>query len=444
MLSLSRTGGWAPLFGVTYNNCAAESYGSVVSLCRVNRIAPYSDPFIPWPTAPDAVGFGPSIGEERALDTVAKYGSLPGYAALPNTGLAVDYIILKLQSHIPDFVFHSFEALVDEVDWTTSPGFPVSRTYKTKSMAFDDSSVYQGLLASLPEKDPVFLWTSFPKQEVIRHGKNTRQICGCDLRFLYYCLPLVHQFNKSLEVKGNGLPLYLGTSLIGDDLQVYVDEFDGCNFFLPLDASGFDTSIATEFLWLLPYIRSQFLPKTLHDRLYRLYDATINKLVVETDGVVFYAPGGVPSGHPSTAHDNSLLSWIYLITFLLDHYTIDEIEDCVAIAIYGDDVAVGFVEPPPFSVSDMKAFYKSYFGIVLKCPDDYLRDFGQLDFLSRYVRPIPHAPNIFFTVFVREAKLLASLRFTEAAVPCNPQSATAGLNSLPRICGQRDCWAGER
>jgi hypothetical protein len=32
----------------------------------------------------------------------------------------------------------------------------------------------------------------------------------------------------------------------------------------------------------------------------------------------------------------------------------------------------------------------------------------------------------------------------ELAVPCNPQSATAGLNSLSRICGQQDCWVSER
>jgi hypothetical protein len=341
----------------------------------------------------------------KKFDTSIKYDK-------PNNTVYVNYMenaFVFVQEQLKGFVSMQnseplFEDLMDYVDFSTSPGFPGSIKFKSKEAFFSNFDVWQRLLYERATGDYVrdYLWTGFNKPEIIKKSKDVRQICGCESALLFHVFPLVHQFNKSLEVAGHGLPLFLGTTFEGSDFQVYVSKFEGRQC-MATDASGFDASISSQLYVLALRLRLAFLTVSLHDKLKFFYKQIIRKWIVENDGAVVYVDHGTASGQPSTAHDNSLIMWLLMISFLLRFYTAAELNDnLVELAIYGDDCVIGIVSDIRFSLEQLKTYFATH-GIVLKASG--FVSFQEADFLSR----VPFKTRLgYVPVFLNHQKLLAS------------------------------------
>jgi len=383
-----------------------------VGFCRVPRFAPYgsSDVVCHDLDIPET-GFDYSMRDGVLIDTVAKYNVAT--APLPRYWYeAYAYVRARLTAFVPQpSRVLQFEQLVAHgVELSTTPGWPHVGKFKTKFDFFNDADCLHLCLHEDYKRD--YLWTSFPKREVIKKMKNVRQICGCEAPFLYHLLPLVHTFNKSIEVAGRGLPFYMGTSFEGEDYQHFVSEFANCSYFLSTDATGWDTSVPAAAYETVADLRCSFLREQHHEKLRFLYRQIALKLVVEPDGMIFQVFHGTPSGQPSTAQDNSIINWIFVSAFLLQYYDYAELEHDVKVAIYGDDCLLGFTAEPPFSPLAIKEFFAQC-GIKLKSPEKWL-SFEEADFISR--RPVRMAHGYSF-VYVRHEKLLESARHMEGTLP---------------------------
>nr|WRQ64738.1 polyprotein [Patatavirales sp.] len=352
-----------------------------------------------------------SLEPGRELDTAIKYD-------VPDTVLCAahvlqirSYILSKLDLyckfvHVPK----SFWDLFGDVELGTTPGFLHSTRYHDKSQFFGDENVR----AILREESPLcdFPWTGFSKEEVIRKNKKTRQITGCDARFLYHLLPLSHQFNHDIELKGRGLPFFLGSSMIGSDWCWFVHYFSDCHFFLTTDGKKFDSTVPSFLQWQCCEVRKRYLNERYHSALEALYDQVINKVIVEPDGKMFVATHGVPSGHPSTAHDNSLISWFQVMYGLLySGVSFSWVDAHVRLAIYGDDVVIGFTELPPFNIATFKTNLRLA-GLDPDCGDVF-QSFHEIDFLSR--KPVLYDGH-YVPIMKRHEKLFAAMRFDDSSM----------------------------
>lgn len=370
----------------------------------------------------------------RVFDTVTKYDTPDVIVAQRALRTPVQMLIAWLDPIVTRKPSPSFWDIFPSVDLTTSPSHPHTRRFVTKDYFFADEGVVAQLnLEQLDGTwDRAYLWTSFPKDEVIKVDKNVRQICGCETPYLFHLMPLVYNFNHSIETSGFSCPLYLGTTFTNKDWDHYIDEFTGCTHTISLDASSFDTSISSQLYDCVVQIRAHFLTTAAEKhKLTRLYQSIVHKNIVEPDGRIFRVDHGTPSGQPSTAHDNSLIMWLVMTSFLVSQkWSFEDIEEAVALAIYGDDCVAGFPEHPGFSPQDIQEYFNS-FGIVLKLSHPSWVDWTQVDFLSR--QPIPHKGG-FVPVMVRHRKMLESMRWPDAKLTIQQQ--------MERLLALRDLTLG--
>lgn len=380
------------------------------------------------------------MSTDRAFDTVNKYDGPNLVVSTP----ALERAFLMVRAQLTPVVRRltqvpSFWDLLHDVDLSTSPGFPHNRLYKSKDLFFSDSTVVAQLNAELIDGswDRDYLWTSFPKDEVIKVGKNVRQICGCETPFLFHLMPLVHDFNKSIETAGRRLPLFLGTSFVLSDWDHYVNTFEGCGFSIALDASSFDTSVSSQMYDLVVRLRTCFLENADDSfKLGRLYDSVVNKHVVEPDGRIFSVDHGTPSGQPSTAHDNSLVMWIVITSFFVHKgWSYEEIRECIALAVYGDDCTIGFHEHPEFELSEIREWFLA-FGITLKFSHPDWVDWLEVDFLSR--RPYPYNGG-YAPVYIRHRKMVESMRWNDGVI--SPSVQLERMKNLRDLCVGTDSFS---
>lgn len=329
--------------------------------------------------------------DDCTIDTVYKYDTNPMYYNNSDYFAVLKYLKIKLYPFCRDFVFEDFFQLLarGDVDVTTSPGWPFSNVYNDKDACLSDLDFVNLLIKETWKKHYPF--TSFPKKEIkVRISKVTgqpkpvRQICGCPIDYLYHLLPLVHHFNKSIEVKGRGLPFFLGTTFMHSDLKAYIDNFSGFSRGISTDRSSHDSTVARDRHQLITDLRCEFLPAEYHEKLRFLYAQAGHKYIIEPDGAIYEVDHGMASGHPCTAHDNTIIVYAdTLVMFRNFGLTFAEIESNIRLAIYGDDCNIYIRDgwEPPFSPIDIRNWHSSM-GINIKCPDNW-RDSFALDFLSR-------------------------------------------------------------
>lgn len=369
-----------------------------------------------------------SFASGAELDTAIKYDAPDTVMCPVRTNIVREYIVSKLSIHcVFVHVPKSFWQLIDHVELRTSPGCLHNNKFVDKVAFFGDPDVKLLLDKDTPFMD--FPWTGFSKEEIVRKGKKTRQITGCDARFLYQVLPLSHEFNKNLEVKGRGLPMFLGSSMMGDDWKWFVDYFSSCEYFLCTDGKKFDSSVPNYLVQQCCAVRSRFLSERYHAALQALYDQVNNKVVVEPDGKMFVATHGVPSGHPSTAHDNSIVSWFQILYALKFFVSFDYIDTNVRLAIYGDDVVIGFVQPPPFTVAELCSALRLS-GLDPDSGDHWL-SFVEIDFLSR--KPVVYDGH-YVPVMKRHEKMLTSMRWIDNSMTV--------LQRISKLVSLREALAG--
>lgn len=421
---------WATAYEVKLKQSNAKSGVLCRVLGRTNRLAPYTSSVA---TNHDIsidvdTGYHFSIHDEAIVDTAFKYDT--GDAIIPPSLLAVvsSYIALKIEPFLTPFKEVTFWDLLDEVELTTSPGWPHSNIFKTKEEFFTNETVREMLDKETLENHYNYThpFTSFAKKENIKVTKPARQVCGCSATMGYHLFPLVYQYTKDIAVKGVGLPFFLGTSFFGADWQVYVNRNKDCIAFLSTDFSFFDSTKSSQVQYARVERKMKYIPDKHKEKYYKLYEQTIKKIIVEPDGVVVATEHGEASGHLATAPDNSEDSWTLSVCVLTKWYTLKEIDDEIVFSIYGDDVVMGFKKKPRFQPLDFKERMQT-FGMVIKCSDEFTK-FEDTDFLSR--KPLLY--HGFYTpIMDRWKKLLQSAKAEEELNdPITRFSKLCGLRTL--------------
>lgn len=340
----------------------------------------------------DTGNFGFSLEDGCVIDTLMKYNNCPELYDTKMFDSILNYMYIILYPFCKNsYEEHSFFYYLanGDVDLDASPGWPFSQRFNTKEEFFSCVEAVN-LMQLIPYYEKDYVYTSIPKKEiksrVTTAGKKkpVRQVCGCPVDKLFHMLPMVHGFNKAIEVKGLGLPFFLGTTFRGDDLANYLNLFDGFSRGISTDRTAHDSTVASDRHRFVCELRKKFLPRSLHEKLDFFYDRSASKHIIDTDGAIFHVNHGMASGHPCTAHDNSIIVYADAIYMLRQFgFSFADITENFRFAIYGDDCNI-FIRDGwqcPITPVQIREWH-SQMGIIIKCPDEWRPSFF-LDFLSR-------------------------------------------------------------
>lgn len=329
----------------------------------------------------------PALRSDRTRENPLKYMGPYGVYDANQVSQAINYVVSKLKTcgfttSQPD----GFDECISNVaEWNSSPGYPHVLESLTKREMFQKreaemrrdfaSNRTSGFSSDIPKPD-----------ELLKLGKRIRQLTAVEFPLMLLQSSYCTKFNKQLKVNSRFLPIKLGVSKSNGGWNDIIQLMMKCTRGLSQDASGHDTSVPAQLLRAVRDIRLAFLDLTDKEKtvFIELYENIIQKNVVDLDGFVFGADGGVPSGYLCTSEDNSLLSWLLVILFFMHHYGSrwEEALDSFVLLIYGDDVWYGHrrhAEFKAFEPEELKMFFwgKNY---QVKC-EKWLDPFAA-DFLS--------------------------------------------------------------
>lgn len=372
------------------------------------------DPYIinPWIDKSYVTGkFTPSLSDpNRPTDTPLKYQRVLGSFDGALLSRIENYIIHKLQ--MAGVKIHSRSSFLDVLPYVevgSSPGYPLVFQWRTKRDLLQDPAAY-----ALLEKDFMDIkrtngcYSDFPKgDEILRAGKRSREICGSEFGVGLKQMSVSIDFNHAIE-NNRSLPVMLGISPVYGGWMWFATKQLLGNEEIALDASNFDASVAPELYRSVVNIRKAFLNAEHHDLLDRLYQNVLRKNIIDLDGVIFETDGGTPSGQVSTAHDNSLISWILWLYFVVVTYGTFAAADDFECSFYGDDVHIVYKTSAMYRKpsKDELMWWYSGAGFVLKS-EGWCPRFGA-DFLSRKTKLYR---GTLIPVSTRSQKLFESLNY---------------------------------
>jgi len=355
--------------------------------------------------------FTPALSEvERPFDTPLKYNRATTDFSVFSLNKVIDYIESKLtQAGFKEFEPLNFYESVNQLDRSTGVGYPHSRKFKSKADMLNDPVAYTRLSKCFHTCPIHGFYTSFPKgNEILKNGKRVRQICGCDISVALKGISVSHSFNKALECNPL-LPIMVGISKYKGGWNAMSNKQKQCFMEMALDASDFDASVAASLLRAVCELRCRFAPAHAHERIRQLYEHLIRKFIVDLDGRIYATDGGMASGSISTAHDNSLISWMLFLCFIQHKYGTFDAADSFEQAFYGDDAWIGAKNKkfPIFTTSEIKEFYLAgNFFLKTEC---WVKPF-QADFLSLKTS---FEKGCYIPVTTRAQKMLSSMGWIE-------------------------------
>lgn len=394
----------------------AEVYYNVYSYSSIPRRSNY--PMLRFPNSLPYFSekFDYSLNENHRIVSIYKFCT-PNCIYYNDLFLLAHEMISRELSRVLKPITHvnKFSELLNEIELDSSPGAVFRDHYKTKREFYaahpkllDDPSLYSG----------DSLWLHFPKREILKIGKDVRDIDGSCALLTAAAYPLVRDFNHGLEVKGDGLPLYLGTTMRGKDWFRYVDVFSECESVVAIDAVKMDTTIQ-EFEFLLwESHRYDYIPIDHHRNLEWVITQTLYKYIVDMDGRIFCVDHGNSTGSQNTSHTNSGVTWqrVYVCCIKVQtHFPEYDVFSNLRLAIYGDDAVIGFVKAPPFTVEE---FFQPLLVMGITLEIGKWSAWHDVDFLSCVPK---HCFGHWVPTAKRHEKMLASMKLPENPLPIHDE-----------------------
>jgi len=250
---------------------------------------------------------------------------------------------------------------------------------------------------------PIFLYTTFPKDETRPFGKRTRLIDGApfDLNLLYnmYFGSFVAEFMANRITNGSavGVNVY---STEWDTLARHLSTFD---FKMGVvgagDYSGYNFSLRADILWqVLNLINTWYNDEIVNQRVRIIlwYEIIASRHII--DGVVYVWFSGMPSGNPLTAIINTLYNMfafrlafrdIMKVCFLYHRF-----DEKVRFIGYGDDNSFNVHPDIRYHFNELTLVpallkyglvYTTEFKLAATLP---FRNLDQIEFLKRTFRYI--------------------------------------------------------
>jgi hypothetical protein len=241
--------------------------------------------------------------------------------------------------------FATHQEVIDNMDLSTSPGYPYSLVWPTKrhvfeaigfdwlDRAFEDwkENPYQGI------------FKNFLKEEVREIGKDTRGILAGPLDISYFMSRFFLNQNEGFYDSYLLTPSAIGISRDGLDWNRLYHKLARHSKGADLDAKKFDSRMQPILLRQVQKLRQHFLLP--HQRwavpmIADCYDQLI-ETVCNVEGELVQKSGGNPTGSVNTAPDNTLVLTIllcYAFIVLNPGKSIYDFLKYVAAAEYGDDL----------------------------------------------------------------------------------------------------------
>lgn len=392
------------------------------------RVRLIRDPDIHLPIS----DYGPSLGWDHPMDTPIKYDTVDASFNETSISASVAFIIHQLSFLIGSRKFKrlSYDETRSTLDTSRSPGFPHVLKYTKTRQMFEDSVVDAKLRADFCSDRSTYVFTHSDKEEILRNRKNSRQISGGDICFLLKLKSFSEPFNNAMQTMGRGFPCMIGVSVTRGGWNYFGTRLFDCKYAMSLDATSFDSSVASQIYEAVVQVRCHFLDGDT-DLLRQLYNSIRYKWLVDSDGFVFVTQHGTPSGQPNTAHDNTLAAYLMVLCFFYDNGFGSKIDDFF-IAIYGDDIVIGCADEPLFSRRDIILWFYCH-GMKLKCGG--WQSPADVDFLS-YRTYLDEKFKVYIPITTRATKLLTSMGYYERSVALNRPV------KLQRMCSIRKMLYG--
>jgi len=249
-----------------------------------------------------------------------------------------------------------FFAVAENLDKTTSPGYPFNLQYPTKSAVLENpafsehlNTLWHDMTTTSPTK---FIWTCSvksemrPEEKVEANKLRTFLAAPIDLTMCAnrLCLDMNDKFYEMGQKQ-------IGWSCVGmskfnrgwHKLATRLGRFpQGFN----LDGASYDASLMARLLYEIGQMRIDFGNYSKDDaqRMRHIYDNIINSMIVLSNGDVVMKSTGMPSGSSNTVVDNTMAlffilayCWYQLAKGRKGFESYESFMEFVEAALYGDD-----------------------------------------------------------------------------------------------------------
>lgn len=220
--------------------------------------------------------------------------------------------------------------IFEQMDKSSSPGYPYNLLYKNKRKALQDHRVWKYVLKSVKDNklDSVY-WNLFVKGEPKKTEKiqthDERTVVGAPLHHLAEAIYLFGEMNANIYQAGKDflIPSTVGFSKFYRGFHaLYQRMTRNGRWTLGFDAdySEFDKRANFSDFEIVANLRFSLLESHLQtrenwERIRRYYHTVINSIIVMETGDLIQKTNGNPSGQFNTITDNSIINefrWYYM------------------------------------------------------------------------------------------------------------------------------------
>jgi hypothetical protein len=351
-------------------------------------------------------GLRPNEELARALATVysGKYVN-PGYTAEDNrkafsrydavTGVYNDVAFYQAKSWV-QFMFKDFmrtefathEQVIQNMDLSTSVGYPYSLDFSTKRELFEayGTNWLQLGFDYWLQKPYRGLYKNFMKEEMREKGKDTRGILAGPVDLNYYMSRLFLAQNEGFYSSYLLTPSAVGISRDGLEWNMLFKKLSKYSFGSDMDVKKFDSRMLRVIMEAVRDIRKSYLfthQEWAKPAMDEAYEILIDTLCI-IEGEVWQKSGGNPTGSVNTVVDNTLALCIIMcyayITLNPGKATLKDFLGLVRAAMYGDDFTSTHSPDVVFDPESISRVLKTAFGY--DCTHDGEKPVTELSFLS--------------------------------------------------------------
>lgn len=308
----------------------------------------------------------------------------------------------------------SHDDVINDMDKTTSCGYPWNLMYQNKADFFKSESVpileeYYARIA-LPENVPVPIWTNSQKEELRAKEKieknSIRTFTAAPIEHSYATNRLCLAFNNRFYATANKTWSFVGSSKFFGGWDAYIKRLSygsnpstskvkSCNAF-ELDESEYDSSLFSAAMFGQCELRYEMMAvkdRTPDNkvRLQNVYDAIINSVIVLENGDLVQKHTGNPSGCANTIVDNTMILYrLFAYAYIMLCFERDEkpsyieFSQNVEAALNGDDntYTTSDAYVSWFTPKNIARIWKEI-GVTTNTPSESPREVTSCAFLSQ-------------------------------------------------------------
>lgn len=338
----------------------------------------------------------------------ASYKSLAKYAKdVPNMtdhqtramNLAWEWTERQFGPYMQNSIIIDQQMAIDQMDMSTSTGYPWNRVYPKKSDLFEKFPQINEWL----EQDWGELlkpsWTMFAtnslKEEIRAQEKivdnKIRTFMSLAVQGTVHGTRLFWDMNQKFYDSHLATSSYVGASIFDGNWDQLYRKLNVFKNGFSMDEKEYDSSLRAHLMWACAKFRYNMLAPEFQTqqtlaRIKHYYNNLINTFVITPEGIVVRKKGGNPSGSVNTISDNTIILYALLAyAWILEHEVASyvEFESQTSKALNGDD-NIWTVSDEALPYFNAKVLIKHWCPIGITTTTDSLSPLpvDKLDFLS--------------------------------------------------------------